>query len=111
LPALMTDPLAAVSGYWQQLVGTPAAATAVLGTLRSALADASQAAATVQGSGTTADPWRLPLIGPLQLELAASGAVLTAGMAAVTSVDTLGQSCTVVQTRIAATLARLDLAA
>jgi hypothetical protein len=111
LPALMTDPVAAVAGYWQQLVGVPAAATTVLTALRSALADASQAVATVQGNGTVADPWRLPLIGPLQLELAASGPVLTLGVAGATSVDTLGQRCTVVQTRIAATLARIDLAA
>ncbi len=111
LPALMSDPVAAVAGYWQQLIGTPAAATAVLQTLRDTLADASEAASVVQGSGTEAAPWRLPLIGPLALEVVASGAVLTVSVAAGTSIDTLGQRCTVVSTRVAATLARLDLAA
>ena len=111
LPALMADPLAAVGGYWQQLVTVPAAARSVLGALRTALADAGQAAAIVQGDGTTDVPWTLPLIGPLQLEVAASGPVLTIGIAAATSVDTLGQRCTVLQTRVAATLARIDFAA
>ena len=111
LPALMADPLAAVRGYWQQLIATPAAMTAVLDTLRAALADASQAAAAVQGSGSAADPWRLPLIGPLTLDVVAAGSVLTISAAASTSVDTLGQRCAVIETRIAATLARIDLAA
>ena len=111
LTALMANPVGAVSGYWQQVVAVPAAATTVLNALRSALTDASEALATVQGNGTADVPWRLPLIGPLQLELAATGSVLTLGVAGATSVDTLGQRCTVVQTRLAATLARMDLAA
>ena len=111
LPALMADPLAAVGAYWQQLVTVPAAARNVLGALRTALTDAGQALAVVQGDGSSDVPWTLPLIGPLQLEVAASGPVLTIGLAAATSVDTLGQRCTVVQTRFAATLARIDLAA
>ncbi len=111
LPALMADPLPTIGGYWQQLVDVPAAANTVLEALRRALADASQAAATVLGDGTPDAPWRLPLIGPLQLELAASGSVLTIGVAGATSVDTLGQRCTVVETRLAAMLARIDLTA
>ena len=50
LPALMANPVDAVAGYWQQLIGAPAAASLVLGELRSAIADASEAAALVQGS-------------------------------------------------------------
>ncbi len=111
LPALMADPLPTIGGYWQQLVTAPAAARSVLGALRTALADADQALAVVQGDGSTDVPWTLPLIGPLQLEVSASGPVLCIGLAAATSVDTLGQRCTVVQTRIGATLARIDLAA
>ena len=38
LPALMADPLPTIGGYWQQLVTVPAAARAVLGALRTALA-------------------------------------------------------------------------
>ena len=109
--ALMANPVGAVSAYWQQVVANPAAAGAVLGTLRDALADASQAAAGVRGAGTQADPWRLPLVGPLALELHAAGPVVTFSAAIGTSVDTLGQRCTVVDTRLVAVLARLDLAA
>ncbi len=111
LPALMSDPVGAVAGYWQALIANSAAATSVLQTLRLTLADASQAAAVVAGTGTVADPWRLPLIGPLALEAVASGSVLSVSLAALTSVDTLGQRCTVVSTRVAALLARIDLAA
>lgn len=111
LPALMSDPVAAVAGYWQQVIGNGAAAASVMQTLRLALADASQAAGVVQGSGTAADPWRAALIGPLALEAHADGPVLTVSVAAGTEVDTLGQRCTVISTRVAAVLARIDLAA
>ncbi len=111
LPALMADPVGAVAGYWQQLVGTPVAMSTVLQTLRQALADATQAAAVVQGAGTRTAPWRLALIGPLGLDVFAEGSVLSVALAARTEVDSLGQRCTVVSTRVAATLARLDLAA
>lgn len=110
LTALMSDPVGAVVGYWQQLVGTPAAATTVLQALRDALADVG-ATAAVLGSGSDAAPWRLPLIGPLALEVVASGSILTVSLAAGTSVDSLGQRCTVVATRIAVVLARIDLSA
>jgi hypothetical protein len=112
LPALMTDPAAAVSGYWQDLVqAAPGAMTTVLAALRDALADATGAASTIKGTGTQDDPWRVPLIGPLELEAFANGAVLTIGVAATTSVDTLGQQCTVVTTRFGVTIAEVDLAA
>lgn len=109
--ALMADPVPALAGYWRQLVANSAAATTVLTALRRALADASEAASVVAGSGSAADPWRLPLIGPLALEVSASGDVLTLGLGATTSVDTLGQRCTVVQTRFGVQLASIDLAA
>ncbi|HMI72395.1 MAG TPA: hypothetical protein VK510_20515, partial [Solirubrobacteraceae bacterium] len=111
LPALMTDPAAAVGGYWQQLVASAPAATAVLGTLQGAIADASEAASGIRGSGSETDPWRMALIGPLQLEVSAVASVVRVGIGAETSVDTLGQRCTVVQTRLSAQLARIDLAA
>ena len=112
LAALMNDPVAAVAGYWQQLLAAPAAATQVLSSLRLALADASEAVSVVSGSGTADDPWRLPLIGPLEVELVYDGGTqLDVALAASTRVDTLGQRCTVVGTRIAARLARIDLAA
>ena len=109
LGALMSDPLAAVAGYWKAVVGTPAAATQVLAQIRNALADASEAITSIKGTGTPLDPWRVPLIGPLELEFAATGSTLAISLAATTSVDQLGQKCTVVDTRFAATLARVDL--
>jgi hypothetical protein len=112
LPALMADPVAAVSGYWRNLIAAPpATVSSVLATVRDALADASEAASAIHGTGVALDPWRVPLIGPLELEVAANGSVLSVGVAASTSVDTLGQRCTVVETRIAATIAEIDLAA
>ena len=111
LAALMADPVPALAGYWRELVGNAAGATSVLSALRSALADVSEAASVVAGSGSTADPWRLPLIGPLALEMSVAGDVLAIGLGAATSVHTLGQRCTVVQTRIGVQIARIDLAA
>lgn len=112
LPALMTNPVDAISGYWQQLFAAAGGAvTQVLAELRNLIADAGSAASAILGSGTALDPWRVPLIGPLALEFSASGPVLSIGLAVGTSVDQLGQRCTVIETRIAATLATLDLQA
>ena len=112
LPALMGNPVGAVGGYWHDLVAAPAgAATAVLATLRDALADASEAASAILGTGSVLDPWRVRLIGPLELEVSVVGSVLSVGVAAITEVDNLGQGCTVIATRIAATIATIDLAA
>ncbi len=112
LPALMSDPVGALSGYWRSLITAPAGAmTTVLAGVRNALADASAANLAIHGTGTALDPWRFTLIDPLQLEVVANGNVVTVNLAATTSVDTLGQRCTVVETRLAATLARIDLLA
>ncbi len=112
LTLLMADPVGAVGGYWRDLVAAPAgAATSVLGALRNALADAGDVVTAIHGSGSSGDPWRVPLIGPLELELAATGSVLSVVLSATTHGDTLGQRCTVIDTRIAATIATLDLAA
>lgn len=112
LTALMSDPVGACGGYWRDLIAAPAgAATTVLAELRNALADASDAVSAILGTGTALDPWRVPLIGPLALEVAGNGSVLIVGVAVATSVDTLGQGCTVVESRIAASIAEIDLAA
>ena len=112
LPALMSNPVSAVSGYWRDLIAAPAgAATTVFAALRDALADASSANVAIRGMGTALDPWRVPLIGPLELEAVANGTTLSVCAAVSTSVDTLGQRCTVVQTRLAATLAEINLSA
>ena len=112
LAALMSNPVGACGGYWHDLMtAPPGAATAVLASLRTALADTSEAASPIQGTGTPVDPWRVPLIRPLVLEVAAKESVLTLGVALATSVDTLGQRCTVVESRIAAILVEIDLRA
>ncbi|MGE5100244.1 MAG: DUF6603 domain-containing protein [Deltaproteobacteria bacterium] len=111
LPALMTDPVGAVGAYWQALVAVPAAATSVLGTLRDALADAGSVSASITGTGALLDPWLVPLVGPLALEISIDGSTLRVGVAVATSVDSLGQRCTVVETRLAATIAEIDLTA
>ena len=111
LAALMADPVAALSGYWRALIGNDAATRQVLSALRLALTDKSEKDSVVDGDGSAATPWRLPLIGPLALELTASGGVLGIGLGAKTSIDTLGQRCTVVETRIGVKLASIDFAA
>ncbi|HSQ28716.1 MAG TPA: DUF6603 domain-containing protein [Gemmatimonadaceae bacterium] len=110
LPALMTDPVGAVGAYWQSLLAVPAAATSVLGTLRDALADAGSVSGSITGTGALLDPWRVPLVGPLGLEVSIDGSTLRVGVAVATSVDSLGQRCTVLETRLAATIAEVDLA-
>ena len=81
LSALMSDPVAAVSGYWRELAAAPPGAmTSVLAEVRDALADAGQAAVAIRGTGGSLDPWRVPLIGPLELELVADGSVVSLGI-------------------------------
>ena len=104
-------PVAALTGYWRALIGNDAATRQVLSALRLALTDKSEKDSVVAGDGSAATPWRLPLIGPLALELTASGGVLGIGLGAKTSIDTLGQRCTVVETRIGVKLASIDFAA
>jgi large repetitive protein len=110
LPALMSNPVGAVRGYWHDLaVAPPGAMTTVLAAVRDAIADATAAVMSIRGTGTQLDPWCVPLIGPLELEASVDGTVLAVKLAASTSVDDLGQRCTVVETRLAATLAEIDL--
>ena len=113
LTGLLTDPVGAVAAYWDDLVTNhaPGVGTVLLA-LRDAVADAAQLASpTIPGTGTAADPWRVPLVGPLELEVRALDGILSVGVAAVTRVDQLGQRCTVIETRLAATLVELDLGA
>ncbi len=110
LAALMANPLQAVAGYWRHLITSPAGITTVLESLRLALGDTSRGLITVQGNGSAATPWRLALAGPLALECVAEAAVLHVHVVLGTEVVNIGQRCTVVSTRIAAQLARLDLA-
>ncbi|HEY8644546.1 MAG TPA: hypothetical protein VIL77_01565, partial [Gaiellaceae bacterium] len=112
LADLLRDPLAAVSGYWRTVLTQHGdAVPALLETVRDTFADAGVGALPIRGSGTADDPWRIALVGPVELEATVVGDTFALTLAAATSVDTLGQRCTVVETRLAATLASFDLAA
>jgi hypothetical protein len=50
-----------------------AAVPAIIATLRDLVADAAEAAGVVDGSGTEADPWRVRIAGPIELQAWASG--------------------------------------
>ena len=111
LADLLGDPLAAVSGYWRTLLTAHSdAVPALLEVVRDALADAGAAISPIQGTGSATDPWRIPLVGPVELEACVDGDSLAVAVAAGTRVDTLGQRCTVIETRLAATVAVIDLA-
>lgn len=111
LGALLSDPLGAVTGYWHTLVTAHAAAVpALLGEVRDALRG-TLADPTIRGTGAPGDPWTVPLVNGVALEITADGNALSVAVAAGTSVDQLGQRCTVVEGRLAATVATVDLAA
>ncbi len=111
LADLLGNPLDAVGGYWRTLLTAHAdAVPAVLEVLRDTFADAGAALTLIRGTGSAADPWRVPLLDPVELEVHADGDRLALALAAGTKVDTLGQRCTVIETRVAATLAVIDLA-
>jgi hypothetical protein len=113
LPAFLGDPLGAVRGYWRALLRDHAAAVPdILTSLRDLLADDSRAATAVAGAGTEEDPWRVPIVGPITLDARrlAGGDALEVAVGAAYVTDELGNRCTVVETRLAVGLARLDLA-
>ncbi|MFL5937814.1 MAG: DUF6603 domain-containing protein [Gaiellaceae bacterium] len=111
LADLLGDPVGAVSGYWHVLLTTHAAAVpALLAVVRDALAEAGAALTPIKGAGAAGDPWRIRLIGPVELEAHVAGDTLAVAVAAGTKVDTIGQQCTVLETRIAATVAVIDFA-
>ncbi|GAA3601684.1 hypothetical protein GCM10022199_01540 [Marihabitans asiaticum] len=56
---LISNPLGALRGYYDEVTTTSAAAQELLGHLRDLLTDATSA---IPGSGTPADPWRLPFL-------------------------------------------------
>ena len=111
LADLLHDPLGAVAGYWHTLLTAHGdAVTVLLESVRDTFADAGVGALPIRGTGGVDDPWRVALVGPVELEAMVAGDSLNLTLAASTSVDTLGQRCTVLETRLAATLAVLDLA-
>ncbi len=114
LQAFLTDPMHAVREYWLGLLQDHAAAVPdILATLRDLLADATRVVTGIAGSGTEADPWRVPIVGPITINVwtTAGNSTLHLAWAASYVMDTLGNGCTRVETAIAVTIAELDLAA
>jgi len=114
LAGFLRDPLGALATYWKGLVASPAGLADVLGLLRDLLADATASGTAIAGTGTAADPWVVPVTGPLNLlAWRPDGAPerLVAALSAGYAVATLGEGCTKVGTTCTVTLADLDLAA
>ncbi len=106
---LATDPVGKLSGHWKQLLADHRGDVALaLEVLRDGLSDATTAA--VDGTGTAADPWRVGLVGPLAVLLWTVEDRLVVDLVVTTSVDTLGGNAPVIEGRIGAHLAEIDLA-
>ena len=111
LAAFLGDPLAAVRAHWRTLVTDHAdAVPALLTHVRDLLADAARGADPVTGSGTGEDPWLVPVVGPVALNVHRDEAgLLHVAVAARYVVETLGQGCTTVTTQVAVDLVVVDL--
>lgn len=111
LLAFLGDPLGALSQHWQTVLATHAGdVPAVLAKLRE-LVTGDPTAGAVTGGGTEAEPWLLPLTAGLHLAVwqGADGRLLI-GVGFLRRVDTLGERCTVVETRVRAAILALDFA-
>ena len=114
LSDFLRDPLAAVQAYWRGLLHDhPSAVPDLLATLRDLLSDATQAATAISGTGTEAAPWRLPIAGPVGLDVWTTSAhdVLEVALSARYVADNLGQRCTRVESTLSIGVVHLDLAA
>jgi hypothetical protein len=111
--AFLHDPLGAIQTYWRGLLHDhPSAVADLLTTLRDLISDADQAAIAISGTGTEADPWRLPIAGPVGLDVwsANAGDVLEVALSARYVADNLGQRCTRVETALSVGMVHVDLA-
>jgi hypothetical protein len=100
--AVLADPVAAFTGYWQSLMSAPAAMAEVLGTLRQLVAGGEAGAAP--GSGTALAPWRVDLAAGAGLRFWREGADLVVEAGAALSTPVLGNL--EVTTRVGLTLLR-----
>ncbi len=114
IASFLHDPLSAVRTYWRGLLHDhPSAIAELLTSLRDLISDASQSGIAITGSGTAADPWHMPIVDPVGLDVWASngGDTLDVAVSAQYAADNLGHRCTRVETRVAVGLVELDLAA
>ncbi len=118
IPALavsevLANPGAAISGYWQTLVANGVAMAILLTTLRDALADATQAAGAavpIEGDGTLATPWRVPLHSGLALLFTHDAGALGLALEAGHSLAAPSLGGLRLRTAVQAQLARVNLA-
>ncbi len=104
------DPIGQLRTHWLNVLNNHAGdVTKVLAELR-ILISGDTTPDVVTGDGTDASPWSLPLLAGLQVLVwrDASGKLLI-GLGFVKQVDTLGQRCTVVETRVRAAFVAIDL--
>lgn len=107
--ALLADPFGELLGYWDRLTAptATAAAQAAFGRLRRLLTGASLA--PVDGLGTVAEPWSLPLQGDSGLRIHRDGTRLVVALAA--SIDTAALEQFSITSRFGLDLFSVDLAA
>lgn len=106
----LSDPLATLKSHWQNVLDNHTGdVPAVLGSVRHLITgDASTGVVTGTGSDTT--PWLLPLAAGLHVAVWRDAANrLLIGVGFNRSVDTLGERCTVIETRIRIALVSVDL--
>ncbi|WP_299631503.1 DUF6603 domain-containing protein [uncultured Roseobacter sp.] len=104
------DPLGRLRAHWEAVLNSHIAdVPAVLSSLRELLTgDATPGAVT--GSGTDAAPWVLPLVAGLHVAVWRDAAArLVIGLGFLRQIDTLGERCTVLETRVRAGIVALDL--
>ncbi|MGZ6671177.1 MAG: DUF6603 domain-containing protein [Solirubrobacteraceae bacterium] len=109
--AFLADPLGAVTDHWRTLTAAHAdVVPAVLGVLRDAIAAAPVAAAPIGGTGTEADPWRVPVAEGLDLLAWHVADSLTVAIEASVTADGLAGSGLTAALRAQGVLVVLDLA-
>jgi len=107
---LLRDPVGAVGAHWRGLIAAHAAAVpAVLATLRDAIADERVRTTAVSGTGTSADPWRVPLAPAVDLLMIADGDRMIVGCEAGRGADLAPWIRADLSLRVS--IARFDLAA
>jgi hypothetical protein len=112
---LITDPLGTLAGWWHDLLTAQAAhVPEVLTHLRNLIIGQLQLQAgdQVTGSGTSADPWSIPVLTRLRIDCwLDDGRLVVAPTLSLRAASTLAGGCTTVQTDLRLVLISIDLAA
>jgi large repetitive protein len=110
LLAFLSDPLGALKSHWQDVLNSHAGdMPTVLASVRQ-LITGDATPGMVTGSGSESVPWGLPLAAGLQLAFWHNAVgKLFIGVGFNRSVDSLGERCTVIETRVRITLVSIAL--